>query len=311
MKLINISFIIIAIITITTSCHHGTVATQSTTPTISATNSIEYKDANGNINLLGKTSRQRMTQAPFDTWFNKNYADYTIDSNTANQLKPLVKNKQFIIFMGTWCGDSRREVPRMYKLLEYCGVKPSQIQLVNVDNRDSVYKQSPGHEERGLYISRVPDLLVYDNNKEKGRIVESPVFSLEKDLLAIVDNKTYAPHYPGTAYLAGLFQSPQWMPTKETLEQTAEQLRSLIPQWGELASFARVLLAGGETDKAIDALRINILLYPSEVGAFNYLAGAYVKKGNTAGAKECCQKVLQLQPGNQQAIAMLDQLNKQ
>ncbi len=25
--------------------------------------------------------------------------------------------------MGTWCGDSRREVPRMYKILDYCQVK--------------------------------------------------------------------------------------------------------------------------------------------------------------------------------------------
>ena len=305
MKLINTIIIISIILTSVTSCHRRTM------PTISA-RAIEYKDASGNTHLLGKGSREQLIQAPYDTWFNKNYADYPIDSNTANQLKPLLKNKQFVIFMGTWCGDSRREVPRMYKLLDYCGVKPSQIQLIHVNNHDTAYKQSPQHEERGLYIFRVPDLLVYEkNNKEIGRIVESPVASLEKDLLAIAGNNAYAPKYPGTAYLISLFQSPGWMPTIGSLEQAAEQLRPVIKNWGELASFGRVLLIGGETDKAVNANRINTIMFPAEPGAFNYLAIAYLKKGNTVGAKECCQKVLQLQPGNQQAIAMLDQLNKQ
>jgi hypothetical protein len=97
--------------------------------------------------------------------------------------------------MGTWCGDSRREVPRMYKILDYCGVKASQIQLVNVSNSDTAYKQSPGHEEKGMDIRRVPDLLVFNNNREQGRIVESPVVSLEKDLLSIVSGAPYEPRY--------------------------------------------------------------------------------------------------------------------
>lgn len=311
MKLINISLIMIAMLTGIASCHRHTVATAPANNAGATPADIEYKDASGNINLLGRSSRQRLAQAPFDTWFNKNYADYTIDTMTANLLKPLVKNKRFVIFMGTWCGDSRREVPRMYKLLDYCGVKPDQIQLINVNNHDTAYKQSPGHEEKGLYIFRVPDLLVYEGNNEKGRIVELPVTTMEKDLLAIADNKTYTPRYPGAAYLISLFQSPQWNSTPANIEQTTEQLRPIVSYWGELTSFGRVLLMGGETDRAVDAMRISTLLYPAEPATFNYLATAYIKKGNTRAAKECCQKVLQLQPGNQQAIAMLDQLNKQ
>jgi hypothetical protein len=155
----------------------------------------EVKDHNGNIILLGKCTRERLAHPPFDAWFTKNYNAYVVDSNTANQLKPLLKNKHFLIFMGTWCGDSRREVPRMYKILDYCGVKASQVQLVTVSNSDTAYKQSPGHEEKGLDIRRVPDLLVYDNNHEQGRIVESPVVSLEKDLLSIVSGQAYEPRY--------------------------------------------------------------------------------------------------------------------
>ena len=314
MKLSIMAVIAIAFITYTTACQRKAAAqstgnsTSNTSPTMA---NLEYKDANGNLNLLGATSRDRLAQAPFDTWYNKSYADYSIDSATANKLKPLLKNKQFVIFMGTWCGDSRREVPRMYKLLDYCGVKPSQIKLVNVNNHDSAYKQSPAHEERGLYIFRVPDLLVFDRDKEVGRIVESPLTTLEKDLLAIAEGKNYSPKYPGTAYLINQFQTPGWMSTPAAHEQVAEQLRPLIGQWGELASFGRVMLIAGETDRAIDAMRINTILYPAEAGAWQYLATAYVKKANKPAAKDCCQKVLQLQPGNQQAIALLDQLNRE
>jgi hypothetical protein len=97
--------------------------------------------------------------------------------------------------MGTWCGDSRREVPRIYKLLDYCQVSPSQLQLVNVSNSDTAYKQSPGHEEQGLNIRRVPTLLIFEGQHEVGRVVESPVTSLEKDILAIVTGQPYEHRY--------------------------------------------------------------------------------------------------------------------
>lgn len=313
MKYSSLYIVSAFLLLIATACQHkaAPVATSNNkitaqTPTLDKT----YTDAGGNLHLLGASTRERLAQAPFASWFDQFYAGYTIDSTTANQLKPLLKDKQFVIFMGTWCGDSKREVPRMYKLLEYCGVKSSQIKLVNVNNHDSAYKQSPGHEERGLYLFRVPDLLVYDKSGEAGRIVESPVVSLEKDLLSIVQREAYTPKYPGVAYLIQRFQSPQWNSSPAMHEQAADQLRPHIKNWGELASLSRVLMTGGETDRAIDAMRIATLLYPGEAGAFLYLATAYVKKGNTPAAKACCEKVLQLQPGNQDALAFLKGLEK-
>jgi thiol-disulfide isomerase/thioredoxin len=156
---------------------------------------IELIDKKGNLILLGKCTRERLAQPPFDVWYTKNFAAYTVDSTTANQIKPLLKNKQFLLFMGTWCGDSRREVPRMYKILDYCKVSSSQIQLITLNNSDTAYKQSPGHEERGLNIRRVPTLLIFENQREVGRVVESPVTSLEKDILAIVTGQPYEHRY--------------------------------------------------------------------------------------------------------------------
>jgi len=156
---------------------------------------IETTDKKGNLILLGKSTRERLAQPPFDVWYTKNFEAYTVDSSTANHIKPLLKNKQFLLFMGTWCGDSRREVPRMYKILDYCGVKPSQVQLINLNNSDTAYKKSPGHEEQGLNIRRVPTLLIFENQREVGRVVESPITSLEKDILAIVTGQPYEHRY--------------------------------------------------------------------------------------------------------------------
>jgi thiol-disulfide isomerase/thioredoxin len=102
------------------------------------------------------------------------------------------------LFLGTWCGDSQREVPRLYKIFDYCTVKPEQIKLVLVSNHDTAYKQSPTHEEKGLNILRVPTLLVLENGNELNRFVEYPVESLEKDLLKILSKITYKDAYNKT-----------------------------------------------------------------------------------------------------------------
>jgi hypothetical protein len=156
---------------------------------------VESTDKNGHPMLLGPGTRQRLQQPPYDNWFVKNYDEYAVDSITATRLKPALTGKRFLIFMGTWCGDSRREVPRMFKILDCCGVDPSRIQLIMVSNLDRLYKQSPGHEEKGRDIRRVPDLIVLAGKKEIGRIVESPITSLEKDLLAIITRQNYIPNY--------------------------------------------------------------------------------------------------------------------
>lgn len=207
--------------------------------------SQEATDKKGNLMLLGKTSRQRLAAAPFDAWYTNNYNNYVVDSITANQVKPLLRNKRFLLFMGTWCGDSRREVPRMYKILDYCRVKPTQIQLINLNNSDAAYKQSPQHEEQGLNIRRVPTLLIYEGEREVGRVVESPVTSLEKDILAIVTGQPYEHRYKHlTPQPAKMTDSVQAQPAAAL--QNAAELRphgnntpvnSFLSPTGEFNSF--------------------------------------------------------------------------
>jgi thiol-disulfide isomerase/thioredoxin len=153
------------------------------------------KDSRGNDMLLGKCTRTALLQSPFTDWFKPNYDSYVVDSFTCNFIRPLLEGKSITIFMGTWCGDSRREVPRLLKMLDCCDFPINNLRLVMVGNSDSLYKKSPKHEEAGKNIVRVPTIIVEQKGAEIGRIIEFPITSLEKDLLAILQKEKYQPNY--------------------------------------------------------------------------------------------------------------------
>ncbi|HZY26606.1 MAG TPA: thioredoxin family protein, partial [Bacteroidales bacterium] len=86
------------------------------------------------------------------------------------------------VVMGTWCPDSRREVPRFMKVLNLWHFPVSKLTFIGVDNE----KKSPVGEYVNLGIVRVPTFIVYKNNIEAGRIIENPSTSLEQDIVNIL-----------------------------------------------------------------------------------------------------------------------------
>jgi len=143
----------------------------------------EVQDSGETI-LIGHCSIDRLQKENYKQWYNFSFNSYMIDSATTNQLKSLLEGKTIEIFLGSWCDDSRREVPRMFKILNCAGFDTTHIQLIFLNHA----KQSPQHEEQGKHITNVPTFIVYDHKKEMGRIVESPKLSLEKDLLTILQH---------------------------------------------------------------------------------------------------------------------------
>lgn len=150
---------------------------------------------NGQPMLLGHCSISAYKNEPYSNWFIPNFDNYTIDSATIEQIKPLLKKKKMDLFMGTWCGDSKQEVPRIIKILLAAGMDTAHLSIIAVGNGGDMYKKSPQGEEMGLNIRRVPTLIVYDKTKEMGRFIEYPVVSIEKDLLRILRKDGYVPNY--------------------------------------------------------------------------------------------------------------------
>ncbi len=156
-------------------------------------------EANGTEKLLGQVNKNAFVNDSFAKWFDSGFKAYEVDEKTILPLANDLKKYKIKAFMGTWCGDSKREVPRFYKILETANYPIGQLTMVAVDHIEPNYKKSPGGEEKGLNIIKVPTFIFYKDGKEVNRIVESPVESLEKDIGAIVTGKNYIPNYSKAA----------------------------------------------------------------------------------------------------------------
>ena len=136
--------------------------------------------------LVGKIDKNRLTGPNYKSWFNSTYNSYQPDNTILASLSPNINQYKIQIFIGTWCVDSRREVTRFIKILENSKFSKNQLEIIALDYKPGRYKKSPGQEEKGLNILRVPTFIIFKNNSEIGRIIERPTETLEKDLLNII-----------------------------------------------------------------------------------------------------------------------------
>ena len=149
---------------------------------------VPYEDS---VMLLGKANRKGLQMEAFKDWFNTGYKDYNVDIEAIETLKPLLKDVTITVFMGTWCEDSQREAPHLYKILDAANFDESKLSLITVSEE----KTTPEGFEEGKNITNVPTIIFYKDGNELGRIVEYPIESLEKDMLAILSGKEYKHAY--------------------------------------------------------------------------------------------------------------------
>ena len=94
----------------------------------------------------------------------------------------IIRDMDFVIMFGTWCHDSKREVPRMLRILDLAGVSLEQISLIGVD----INKEEPKGREKIYNLKNTPTLIFLKNGEEVGRIIERPKISLEADLISLM-----------------------------------------------------------------------------------------------------------------------------
>lgn len=154
----------------------------------------EIKSETGERFLIGEFDRNALQQKHYINWYNEEYDAYEVEnSKLVNLKKSDFKSLKIEVFVGTWCSDSQRELPRFYKILE--NVKfpiESRLNIYGVNRQ----KKSFYGEEIGKDITHVPTIIVYKKGKEIGRIVESPVSGyLEEDFEKIVNGNPLTPNY--------------------------------------------------------------------------------------------------------------------
>jgi hypothetical protein len=132
--------------------------------------------------LTGKCNREGFATCNFDSAYNAGYSAYTPDMEILSRISSDLGDVSITLVMGTWCGDSKEQVPHFYKILDKLNFDYSKFTLICVD-RD---KKAQGLDLSALKIEKVPTFIFYRNNIEAGRIIETPEASLEKDLLRII-----------------------------------------------------------------------------------------------------------------------------
>lgn len=139
--------------------------------------------------MLNICTREGITTfEEFKASYDPNYAAYKVDSTLVKDLSKLAKGKKITIVLGTWCGDSKFQVPNFLKIADALKLDDSDITIIGVDGT----KKAENGLIDSLKIERVPTFIFMDKKgTELGRITESPKATLEKDMLKILtDAKT-------------------------------------------------------------------------------------------------------------------------
>ena len=245
--------------------------------------------------LYGKCTTDSLRSEPFIQWYDPNYNQYHPAAEQVSSLRRIdLKNVSIKIFFGTWCGDSKREVPRFMKLLSSISFPESKIHLIGLGGSDSLLKQSPQHEEAGLGIFRVPTIIIYKDGKELNRINEFPAVSLEKDLLAILSGNSYSPNYRTFSLITKWLGDGTLSDENTTARGLAEQLRMLVSGEYEMNSLGYLLLKQGKKKEAVKIFQVNHFLYPESANTASSLGEGYYEFGEYKKAITALEKSLEL-----------------
>jgi thiol-disulfide isomerase/thioredoxin len=255
---------------------------------------FEYIDAKGRTQMAGLVSLNHLKAEPYSKWFQKGYLEYFVEDKKAKKLGKYLKDMDIQVFMGTWCGDSKREIPRLVRVLEVARIDPARVNYICVYSEPERRNISPTMEQKGRNIHHVPTIILFKDGKEVGRVIESPLSSLEDDLLDIVSGEVYPTHYPAAEAMIGLVNKP--MPAfSDSLgwAKIVSKIDSLNPRSpSELNALARMYKNQNQFDQEAHTLKLNSLLFPGFLATKEKLAIALKNAGNKAEARLVDEELL-------------------
>ncbi len=105
-----------------------------------------------------------------------------IDEQFAGMISEIKGDVDVTVFFGSWCKDSKRELPHFLKVADKAGISPEKIKLYGVDRTK---KSADGLTEK-YNIQLVPTIIFLKNGVEIGRITETPRTTIEGDMVTIL-----------------------------------------------------------------------------------------------------------------------------
>ena len=154
-------------------------------------NKIVLDTIDNSMMLLGRIDEKGLNGDDFIEWYQENYKAHELDTTSIKEINKKIKQTKIKMFMGTWCSDSQREVPAFYKILHQTDFDLNNLEVIAVSQE----KDTPNKLEEGFAIEYVPTIIFYKNDGEIGRYVELAQETLEKDILAILNESGYKHYY--------------------------------------------------------------------------------------------------------------------
>lgn len=141
--------------------------------------------------LVGSIEQEDLQQAPHMAWFDPMYQSYNPSEKELKVIQENINDYEIKLFMGTWCADSQREVPKFLKLLELSDFNMDNLEIKAVEED----KTLPNNKQQEYDVVYVPTIIFLKDGKEVNRFVEFPQETLEKDIAAIVSGEEYENSY--------------------------------------------------------------------------------------------------------------------
>ena len=267
-----------------------------------------YKNAQGDTHICGEFPLDYLERdSNYKIWFHNYYKQLKLPKKRL-KLKSKLKKTTVDIYLGTWCGDSKKWVPQFIRLWDELGLKRSQLRLIGLYNDEKRYKIAPNGEEQGKQIHRVPTFIFKSDNVEYARIVESPKTDLITDVAQIAFGFPSNPNYEGANYLFKLLDTKSNEEIQENINEHYKILMSKTHHSKELNTLGYVLLRNKRIKEALLCFELNTYLYKYIPNVYDSYGEALTSDGKHLKALKMYQKVLTIEPENKNAKTLIKYL---
>jgi len=147
----------------------------------SQVNKIVYDDLKEENIIYGECNKEGFLMQGFSDWFNEEYENYKVNEEVFDPGYS-IKFDSIYVFLGTWCDDSHREVPRFVKIMDnkYFAGTPVKYFCLDGDKATDII------DTEEFYLQYIPTFIFYYRGEELCRIIEYPKDSLEEDIMDLL-----------------------------------------------------------------------------------------------------------------------------
>jgi len=267
-----------------------------------------YINQRGELHLCGPFDINELEEdSLYASWYNKRYDEFKLDDTTYSWSSEL-NDVEVDIYVGTWCGDSKKWVPSFLKAWDQLGLDRKKLSYTALYDTDERYKQGPNGEEKGLQIHRVPTFIFKRDGKEIARIVETPQNDLLTDIGQIALGLPSKPNYKAANYLMNLLEEKSVEEIRADLNTYFHKTHDHLGKSSELNTLGNVLLRSDRIEEAVLVFEFNSYFFRYDP----YILGSYAKglavQGETKKAKEFYERAVKIHPENKWVRRLYEEL---